>query len=123
MGPIPTWHSSAAEAVAVEPEPKLDTKKTEDADSTREITRPRPLQQILRGPIDFKRPKQPPADRVSGDRPLQRIAKALTGQRPKAEEAATKTSTPDPKPADGHSKDNTDSKDNKDSKDSKDSAA
>ena len=83
--------------------------ETKDEVSTREITRPRPLQQILRGPIDFKRPKQPPADRVSGDRPLQRIAKALTGQRPKAESADTeKTSTPDPKPADGQDKDNKD---------------
>ena len=110
---------SAAEPVAVEPEPKLETKKTEDADTTREITRPRPLQQILRGPIDFKRPKQPPADRASGDRPLQRIAKALTGQRPKAEEAATKTSTPDPKPADGQDNEHQgqQEKDNKDNKD------
>ena len=40
--------------------------ETKDEDSTREITRPRSLQQILRGPIDFKRAEA--ATRRSGVR-------------------------------------------------------
>lgn len=50
-----------------------------DADAP-DVVRPRPRGKVVRGPIEFDRPKLP-VDRPSGDGPLQRIVKGFTGPR------------------------------------------
>ena len=57
---------------------------SETGASTRVVTRPQPLRDILRGPIEANLPK-PKVVRPSGDRPLKKVLDALTGQRPKAD--------------------------------------
>ena len=79
------------------PTPGKANTGTSTRSSTPEITKPRPLRQLVRGPVEFDRPK-PTADRPSGDRPLQKAVKALTGQRPTAKpDDADKGETPENK--------------------------
>ena len=74
---------------------------TKKAGSTPLGTRSRPLRQLVRGPIEFDRPK-PAADRPSGDRPFKKLLNSLAGQRPKPEQ---KDPGPDPEPAGAQSGD------------------
>lgn len=63
--------------------------------------RPRPLRDLLRGPIKFEPPKLPSL-RPDGDGPLKRIVNALTGQRPQSAsdpEPSADSSTDSVKPA------------------------
>jgi PE-PPE domain len=48
---------------------------------------PGPIQRLLRGPIEFDRPKPFSGIRPSGDGPLKRVVKAVTGQRAEHDEA------------------------------------
>jgi PE-PPE domain len=66
-----------------------------DTPAEEEGTKPRPLRDVLRLPIQFDRPDGPSV-RPNGDGPIRRVINALTGQRP--------DSTPEPaddKPAEG----------------------
>ncbi len=81
-----------AEDDAQTAESEADTPKAPSAPSA---TKPRPLRQIVRGPIGFDRQK-PSAVRASGDRPLKKVLNALTGERPKP---AADASEPDTEPS------------------------
>ena len=64
-------------------------------------TKPRPLRDLLRGPIKFDPPKRQNAVRPNADGPLKRIVNALTGQRPEpaAEPEPEKAAEGEQKPA------------------------
>ena len=65
------------------PDPtELGNDDTADTDAPSEGTKPRPLRDLLRGPIKFDPPQRPSAVRQNGDGPLKRVINALTGQRP-----------------------------------------
>ncbi len=73
-------------------ESEADTPKAPSAPSA---TKPRPLRQIVRGPIEFDRQK-PSAVRPSGERPVKQVLNTLTGERPKP---ASDASQPDTEPS------------------------
>ena len=88
--------NSGADEASSKPNEQAEN-PTRVASSTPPASKRNPPRQIVRGPIDFDRPK-PAADRPSGNRPLQKVVKALTGQRPAGEPNDTdKEATPDKK--------------------------
>ena len=78
-------------------ESEADTPKAPSAPSA---TKPRPLRQIVRGPIEFDRQK-PSAVRPSGERPVKQVLNALTGERPKPVPDAGQSDTEPSAAADG----------------------
>ena len=95
--PVAAEGNSVADEASSKPDEHADDPTPVASSSTPPASKRNPPRQIVRGPIDFDRTK-PAADRPSGDRPLQKVVKALTEKRPTGEPDDTdKESTPDKK--------------------------